>query len=127
MAARRYNPLSTPNAKRWLAEDDAEKMDRVMRSHRREGLDASQLRAHAVLHTIVENQIAIGDDIPVAEAMDRLMAEGLDRHEAIHAVASKLTEHLWDILHVEAQPSEDLHEPYFDAVRQLTAEEWLNS
>ena len=55
------------------------------------------------------------------------MAEGLDRHEAIHAVASKLTEHFWDILHVETQPSDDLHEPYFNAVRQLTAKEWLNS
>ena len=98
-----------------------------MRSHRRTGLDASQLRLHAVLHTIVENQIAMGDATPVPEAMDRLMAEGLDRHEAIHAVASRLTEHFWDLLHVETQPSDDLHEAYFDAVRQLTAEEWLNS
>ena len=127
MAAKRYNPLSTLNAERWLAEEDAEKLDRVMRSHRREGLDASQLKVHAVLHTIVENQFAMGNATPVPEAMDRLITEGLDRHEAIHAVASKLTEHPWDILHVETQPSDDLHEPYFDAVRQLTAEEWLNS
>jgi len=127
MAAKRYNPLSAPNAERWLAEDHAEKLARVLRSHRRERLDASQLKVHAILHTIVENQIALGDATPVPEAIDRLMAEGLDRHEAIHAVASKLTEHLWDILHVETQPSDDLHEAYFDAVRQLTAEEWLNS
>ncbi len=98
-----------------------------MRSHRKQEPDASQLRLHAVFHTIVENQIAMGGATPVPEAMDRLMAEGLDRHEAIHAVASKLTEHFWDILHVETQPSDDLHEPYFNAVHQLTAKEWLNS
>ena len=127
MAAKRYNPLSAPNAERWLAEDDAEKLDRVMRSHRRKGLDASKFKLHALVHTIVENQIAMGDDIPVAEAIDRLIAEGLDRHEAIHAVAGKLMEHIWDITHSESQPSDDLHDAYFNAVRQLTAEEWLGS
>ncbi len=88
MAAKRYNPLSTPNAERWLAEDDAEQLGRVMRSHRR---------------------------------------EGLDRHEAIHAVAARLMEHIQVITQSGAQPSDDLHDAYFDAVRQLTAEEWLNS
>jgi len=80
-----------------------------------------------VLHTIVENQIAMGDATPVPEAMDRLMAEGPDRHEAVHTMASELAKRLWDILYVETQPSDDLHEAYFNAVRQLTAEDWLNS
>jgi len=127
MAAKRYNPHSAPDPEQWLAEEDSEQLDRVMRAHRKQGLDASQLKAHALFHTIVENQIAMGDATPVPEAMDRLMAEGLDRHEAIHAVASKLTKHLWDILRVETQPSDDLHEAYFNAVRQLTAKEWLGS
>jgi len=59
--------------------------------------------------------------------MDRLMAEGPDRHEAIHAVAARLMEHIQVITQSGAQPSDDLHDAYFDAVRQLTAEDWLNS
>ena len=98
-----------------------------MRSHRRQGLDASKFKLHAWAHTIVENQIAMGDEIPVAEAIDRLIAEGLDRHEAIHAVAARLMEHIQVITQSGAQPSDDLHDAYFDAVRQLTAEDWLNS
>jgi len=46
---------------------------------------------HASIHVIVENQAALGDDTPVAGAIERLMAEDIDRHEAIHAVGSVLS------------------------------------
>ncbi len=39
-------------------------------------------------HVVVENQIALGDEIPVARNLHQLMAQGLDRHDAIHAIAS---------------------------------------
>ena len=42
-------------------------------------------KLHAVLHVVIENQIALGDEIP-----------GLDRHEAIHCIASVLAEFIHD-------------------------------
>jgi hypothetical protein len=49
-----------------------------------------------VVHVIVENQIALGDELPVPSTLMRLMADGLDRHDAIHAIASVLMVFLRD-------------------------------
>ncbi|CAN7300057.1 hypothetical protein LJR038_003449 [Acidovorax sp. LjRoot38] len=43
---------------------------------------------------VVENQLAEGFD-PTVRALQRLRGEGLSRHEAIHAVAAVLAEHLY--------------------------------
>ncbi len=51
------------------------------------GIDLPDLNIHATVHQIVENQLA--ENFPdVVEALDRLMHQGLNRHEAIHAIAS---------------------------------------
>jgi hypothetical protein len=39
---------------------------------------------------IVENQVALGDTFAARAVLLRLMAEGLDRHEAIYAIGSVL-------------------------------------
>jgi len=54
------------------------------------------------------------------------MDEGLDRHEAIHAIAMALSEHIWDLWH-RAEPKADPNAPYFTALDRLTAEEWRRS
>jgi hypothetical protein len=41
-----------------------------------------------VAHVIVENQIAMGDATVVPATLNSLMREGLNRHDAIHAIAS---------------------------------------
>lgn len=80
---------------------------------------------HATMHAVVENQLAEG--IPVIqEALSRLMSEGLDRHDAVHAIASVLAEHTWRLLRNEPVSS-DPHERYFQALRVLTAKQWLHS
>ena len=43
---------------------------------------------------IVENQIALGSAFPAKAALVRLMKEGLDRHEAVHALGSIAAEKL---------------------------------
>jgi len=45
---------------------------------------------HGVAHVIVENQIAAGDSTVEPVTLARLMREGLDRHDAIHAIGSVL-------------------------------------
>jgi hypothetical protein len=46
-------------------------------------------------HVIVENQVALGEAYPVQSVLLRLMEEGLDRHDAIHAIGSVLAERLF--------------------------------
>jgi hypothetical protein len=54
------------------------------------------------------------------------MEEGLDRHEAIHAIGMALSEHIYDLAH-GAEPKGDPNAPFFEALDRLTAEEWRAS
>jgi hypothetical protein len=64
----------------------------------------------------------------VVETLERLGREGLNRHEAIHAIGKVLAEHIYDLLHDAApDPSEDVNTAYFEALRQLTAEDWRSA
>jgi hypothetical protein len=51
--------------------------------HRRERVRLPNATVHAVMHTIIENQIALGDETPVQRTAQRLMDEGLDRHDTM--------------------------------------------
>ena len=71
---------------------------------------------------IVENQLA--EHLPSVEAaLQRLLVEGLDRHDALHAVASVLAEHLSNILKGHS-PGADPNEPYYRALEKLAVETW---
>jgi hypothetical protein len=72
---------------------------------------------------VVENQVAMGDELPVRRIIERLQAEGLDRHEAIHAVASLLAEYVFDVVK-GAPPERDPNPLYWAALEKLTAEGW---
>jgi hypothetical protein len=117
----KYDPERAPDPARWLAEDEDQLMSIIERYHRRQGIEIEQVRVHAVVHMVVENQVALGDEMPVAEAVRRLMGEGLSRHDAIHAVGSVLVGYLNDALKTEAGPA---NEDYEREVRALTRERW---
>ena len=51
---------------------------------------------HAVLHVIVENMIVLNDPPERAVAVERMVSEGLDRHDALHAAAVIVARHLPD-------------------------------
>jgi hypothetical protein len=132
---RDYDPLVGPDPDDWLATDEQLRIDMVERYHRRAGIEVERAGAHAAMHAIVENQIAEGDRWPVRRTLLRLMAEGLDRHEAIHAIASVLAGHLNEHLREagsqaggsEPQSERDFEDPYFSELEELTAEDWLRS
>ena len=125
-----YDPLLEPDADEWLAAGEQERIDAVKYYHRDAESGAERSTLHAVIHAVVENQIAEGDELPVRRTMTRLMDQGLDRHEAIHAVGSVLAGHLNDLAR-EAKagrnPEGDVNVPYFAELERLTAEDWLNS
>jgi hypothetical protein len=118
-----YDPLNPPDPALWLALDEEEQLQLVMVYHHAAGEMLPNLRAHAALHIVVENQVAIGQPIPVAATLVRLQNEGLDRHEAIHAIASVLVGQMNDIL-ATGEPGGDLSPEYYQQLNVLTAAGW---
>jgi hypothetical protein len=92
--------------------------------HRRLKQNIPNPTLHSLLHVIVENQIALGDELPVERTVKRLMAEGLDRHNAIHAIASVIVSTIWEKGH--SRNKSDLDE-YKEAIEALTAQGWKDS
>jgi hypothetical protein len=120
-----YEPLEEPDAERWLALDESERIDLVRDFHRRERTAVPNLDAHAVIHVIVENQLA--ERFPAAIAtLARLESEGLDRHEAVHAMGSVLLEHMRNLVN-HPRSGGDPNEPYVAALAKLTANSWRRS
>jgi hypothetical protein len=54
---------------------------------------------HISLHAVLERQIAEANPPETAQALFRLTRAGMDRHEALHRIASLLTEMLWESMH----------------------------
>lgn len=119
----RYDPDLAPDTAAWLELDEDDRIMLAEAYHRRAGIDLPNLKAHAMIHVIIENQVALGDELPVRRAIERLMSQGLDRHDAVHAVGSVLTAYLHDLMTADA-PQPDRLEDYKEAVERLTAESW---
>jgi hypothetical protein len=121
---KRYDPLDVPAPEEWLDTDEAERLRLVERYHRRARVRLPNTVVHATLHVIVENQAALGDEIPVHGTLDRLMKEGIDRHEAIHAVAAVLAEHMAHLVRSGGPSQSDPNARYYAALKKLTVESW---
>jgi hypothetical protein len=115
----RYDPTEAPDPSEWLASDEAERLDAVLRYHKRAKEKAGSWRAHAAIHAAVETQLAEGLGGAV-RAMERLVGQGLDRHEAVHAIGSVVAAQLYAVLQHRAFDSVE-YEARLDA---LTADSW---
>jgi hypothetical protein len=122
---KRYDPEKAPDKGKWLGMDEDAKAVLVGAFHKRKKLRAPNMRIHEVLHVVVENQLAMGI-APVTGVLDRLLAAGLTRHDAIHAIASVLIQHLADLLK-EPPPGPDPNESYFRELEALTGDTWMRN
>ncbi|MGH7662708.1 MAG: DUF1841 family protein [Gemmatimonadaceae bacterium] len=123
---KRYNPASAPPASEWLDLDEQERIHLIERYHKRAGTDLPNSMLHASIHAIVENQLATA--IPeVVQAFERLRREGLDRHDAIHAVGSVLARQMFDLLQDPHKREDDPNPSYYSALQELTASRWQAS
>jgi Tfp pilus assembly PilM family ATPase len=119
-----YNPERTPEPASWLELDEQERIVLVETYHRGARIKLPNVTAHAALHAIVENQIALNLD-PVVRAMHRLGKEGLTRHDAVHAIGSVVAEPLFHILKTnQNDDSAALQARYYAAVERLSAASW---
>ena len=121
-----YDPDREIDPEEWNVLDESERQYLVERYHRRKHIKMPNLTLHAAIHVVVENQVALGGEISVQETLARLMGEGLDRHEAVHAVGSVLAGILFD-LNKYTEEGQDLNEDYYHLLEELTAESWLRS
>lgn len=119
-----YNPNKAPNPKEWLALDEQERIDLIYSYHFNQTESTPDLQMHAVVHNIVENQIAMGDRIPVKKTLNRLMNEGLDRHMAIHAIGSELVEYMFNVSQ-DGPGGGHTEEEYFENLKTLTASGYI--
>ncbi len=121
---KRYDPDIAPDPVGWLSLDELERIDRVVANHRRHRIKLPNIKAHAVVQAVVENQLAEGLEY-VCRAMARLMGEGLSRHDSLHAIATVLMDFLREIHETEvAEPAAEAQARYAEAVGRLTAESW---
>ena len=121
-----YDPYEQPDPELWLSMDESERMFMVEEFHTEAEIEVPSMMLHCAIHTTVENQIALGDELPVERKLDQLLGEGLDRHEAIHAIGSVLAEYMYHMLH-EKKSETDPNEEYFKELASLTAESWRSA
>jgi hypothetical protein len=121
-----YDPERAIDAEEWIALDEGERQYLVESYHRKKRIKMPNLRAHAVIHVVVENQVALGNEIPVQQTLARLMQEGLGRHDAIHAIGSILAGHMFDLIKHGAK-SPGISADYFRQLEELSAKGWLTS
>ena len=122
---RNYDPSVAPDAAMWLELDESERLNLVREYHRRRRIKVPNLDLHALTHAVIENQLA-QRLAPAASALRRLLAEGLDRHEAVHALGSVLMEHFWNLTN-KPRGDGDPNAPYLAALDKLTAASWRAS
>jgi hypothetical protein len=119
-----YDPDVAPNPLEWLQMSETERIRLVKNHHADARVKLPNVKMHAMFHVIVETQVAHGFR-PTIRALERLQAEGLSRHESIHAVASTVAEHAFDMQRsVQPQDSRETQLRLNAAIEALSAEVW---
>jgi hypothetical protein len=119
-----YDASKAPDPEEWLELDEQERIDLAIEYHRRNHLPMGKsAKLHGVAHVIVENQIALGNPLAVKEALARLIGEGLDRHDALHAVGSVVMGIVFDMAS-KNDKGNDVNVRYGRELAELTAASW---
>jgi hypothetical protein len=118
-----YDPDTSPTPTEWLQADEGERIELVSAYHRRKKVKLPNSRLHAVVHVVVENQIALGEET-VVNTLARLRAEGLSRHDALHAIGSVLAENMYELMQEDRGATDDPYRQYLERLQRLTAENW---
>ena len=116
-----YDPDHAPDPSEWLELDEGTRIDLVLDYHANAEAELPNENIHATIHVVVENQVALGEE-PVPATIDRLVRQGLDRHEAVHAIGAVLVEDIYNLLRSE-QGSFNLRR-YRNRLNKLTAKRW---
>lgn len=117
-----YDPMLELDPKRWDLLDEDERVSVVMKYHQEAGIELPDEYTHALLHVIIENQIALGEETPVEAVLRRLTDDNLDRHDAVHAIANILANHMFELMRGENAALGNCD--YYSELEKLTADKW---
>jgi hypothetical protein len=118
-----YCPLIAPIKEEWLALSEQEQLDIVKEFHQtiELDLDVQALSVHCSIHVIVENQLAMGVEL-LPQTLARLIRQGLDRHDAIHAIGAVICEDIFEMVNNEGSVFSPKR--YRRKLEKLTAKRW---
>jgi hypothetical protein len=125
-----YDASAPPDADYWLGLAPRERNLAAVEHHE---LDqphavADSQHMHAVAHAAIETQLVEGDLPQVRAALERLVAGGVARHDAVHALGMVFMEQIYDLLRREevgAQPTEaEANAAYVARIDELTVESY---
>lgn len=121
---KKYDPANSIDSQQWLALGEAEQIELVREFHAEleQDMPVEALTVHSSIHVIVENQLAMGVDL-IPETIAKLTRQGLDRHEAIHAIGAIISEDIFDLL--KGNIKEFSSTKYRRKLEKITAKRWL--
>lgn len=112
-----YDAETGPDEEAWMAADEQERIEAVREYH--DALDdhpaAESMAAHAMIHAVVETQVAMEDPPETREKLEELVEAGVDRHAVIHALAAPVAHVVYGV----AQGDDD--QEFNDLVAQKVA------
>jgi len=117
-----YDALIEPESEKWLKLSEENRIaiiESYVRNHEKT-IEEEAFLLHSSIHMVVENQLAENIE-STKEAYNRLLRQGLNRHEAIHAIGAVVTEDIYDMLKNKKTFN---HEKYKNRLRKLTAKKW---
>lgn len=116
----KYDPEVGPDPAMWLELDDGDRIEAARQYHRRVKDSSENPKLHAIIHSVAETQLAEGYENTQA-VLERLLREGLDRHDAIHAIGSVIAEEIFEALNEKKKHNPKSYARKLDA---LTASKW---
>jgi len=119
-----YNPNKSVDPEDWLALDESTRIELVEIFHEEfdHEMPSDALKLHSSFHVIVENQLAMGVAL-IPETIAKLMRQGLDRHEAIHAIAAIMSEDVFNLMKGNIETFSTT--AYRRKLNKITAKRWL--
>ncbi len=120
----KYNPFESIDPAEWLECDESERIELVREFHKNleDEMPDDALSIHSSVHVIIENQLAMGVKL-IPETIAKLTRQGLDRHEAIHAIGAIISEDIFNI--VKGKTQEFSTKKYRRKLEKITAKRWL--
>jgi hypothetical protein len=119
-----YDPTLDIRPEEWLAVDESERILLVERYHRKSKDLAESPRLHAIVHVVVENQLAMPDGEAARKALKRLMSERVSRHSAIHAIGSVVATQVFAIVKDTEEKKVFDSAAYEISLENLKASQW---
>jgi len=118
-----YDPSKQLSSDEWLDLEESERISLVRIFHEAldDDLPEDAIEMHTMFHVIVENQLAEKVEL-IPETITKLTRQGLDRHEAIHAIAAIVSEDIFDLW--KGNKKEFSPKQYRRKLENITAKRW---